>query len=41
MWEGDKLFLDLLEQGAPFFSLKLRYQGDRLTEAVLNGRRIV
>ena len=41
MWEGDKLFLDLLEQDAPFFSLKLRYQGDRLTEAVLNGRRIV
>ena len=37
MWEGDKLFLDLLEQDAPFFSLKLRYQGDRLTEAVLNG----
>ena len=41
MWEGDKLFLDLLEQDTPFFSLKLRYQGDRLTEAVLNGRRIV
>ena len=41
MWEGDKLFLDLLEQDAPFFSLKLRYQGDRLMEAVLNGRSIV
>ena len=41
MWEGDKFFLDLLEQDAPFFSLKLRYQGDRLMEAVLNGSRIV
>ena len=41
MWEGDRIFLDLLEQDAPFFSLKLRYQGDHLTEAVLNGRRIV
>lgn len=40
-WEGDRIFLDLLDQGAPFFSLKLRYEGDRLREAVLNGRRIV
>lgn len=41
MWEGDRIFLRLLERDAPFFSLKLRYQGDRLAEAVLNGRRIV
>lgn len=39
-WEGDKIFLDLLWQDAPFFLLKLRYDGDRLTEAVLNGTRI-
>jgi len=37
-WEGDRIFLDLLDQEAPFFSLKLRYEGDRLAEAVLNGR---
>ena len=37
-WEGDRIFLRLLEENAPFFSLKLRYEGDRLTEAVLNGR---
>ena len=37
MWEGDRIFLRLLEEDAPFFSLKLRYEGDRLTEAVLNG----
>ncbi len=37
-WEGDTIFLRLLEERVPFFSLKLRYQGDRLREAVLNGR---
>ena len=41
MWEGDKIFLDLLWQDAPFFLLKLRYQGDQLIEAVLDGKRIV
>lgn len=30
IWEGDKIFLRLLESGAPFFSLKLIYEGDRL-----------
>ena len=37
IWEGDKIFLRLLDEDAPFFSLKLRYAGDRLAEAVLNG----
>ena len=37
-WEGDRIFLDLLDADAPFFSLKLKYEGDRLTEAVLNGK---
>ena len=36
-WEGDDIFLSLLEQRVPFFSLKLSYQGDVLTEAILNG----
>ena len=40
MWEGDRIFLDLLWQDAPFFLLTLRYDGDRLTEAVLNGKKI-
>ena len=39
-WEGDQIFLDLLWQDAPFFLLKLRYDHDRLVEAVLNGKRI-
>ena len=39
-WEGDQIFLDLLWQDAPFFLLKLRYRGDTLEEAVLNGKKI-
>ena len=39
-WEGDKIFLDLLWQDAPFFLLKLRYEGDKLVEAVLDGKKI-
>ncbi len=40
LWEGDYIFLNLLEDQVPFFSLKLVYQGDTLTQAVLNGERI-
>ena len=40
MWEGDRIFLDLIERDDPFFSLKLVYKGDRLIDAVLNGKRI-
>ena len=35
LWEGDKIFLRLLEERETFFSLKLRYQGDTLVESVL------
>ena len=41
MWAGDRIFLDLLDRDAPFFSLKLVYRGEELTRAVLNGRTIV
>lgn len=30
LWEGDKIFLDLLAKDVPFFSLKLEYSGDTL-----------
>jgi 8-oxo-dGTP diphosphatase len=40
IWEGDKIFLRLLDTDRPFFSLKLRYQGDRLMEAVLDGKAL-
>ena len=39
-WEGDKIFLKLLWEDAPFFLLTLRYRGDTLLEAVLNGEKI-
>ena len=39
-WEGDQIFLELLWRDAPFFLLKLRYDGDRLVEAVLDGKKI-
>ena len=37
LWEGDKIFLRLLDERETFFTLKLVYDGDRLTEAVLDG----
>lgn len=36
IWEGDKIFLDLLANGAPFFQLRLQYNGEQLVSAVLN-----
>lgn len=35
LWEGDKIFLKLLQERDSFFSLKLRYEGDTLTEWTL------
>ena len=38
LWQGDRLFLSLLQQEGPFFSLKLEYRGDRLVGASRDGR---
>ena len=38
MWAGDRLFLDRIAQPGPFFSLKLRYRGETLEGAWLNGK---
>lgn len=40
IWEGDKIFFRLLNENAPFFSLKLKYEGEHLKEAILNGEKI-
>lgn len=41
LWQGDKVFLNLIENGStPFFSLRLEYQGDTLISAILNGQQI-
>lgn len=41
LWEGDRIFLELLARGCGFFLLKLVYHGDNLTSAVLDGRKIL
>ncbi|MBQ4226801.1 MAG: 8-oxo-dGTP diphosphatase [Clostridia bacterium] len=33
LWEGDKIFLKLLAEDAPFFHLELKYEGDRLASS--------
>lgn len=40
LWQGDKIFLKLLNERTPFFSLKLTYQGEQLIQAVLNGKEV-
>ena len=40
IWEGDKIFLKLIEEYKPFFSLKLEYEGDTLINAILKGEKI-
>lgn len=39
-WEGDRIFLGLMWDKAPFFSLKLCYEGQRLVYAALNGKKL-
>ena len=41
LWEGDRIFLRLLQETDEFFSLKLVYDGqDRLVSAALNGKPV-
>lgn len=35
LWEGDRIFLRLLDEEKRFFSLKLHYEGEKLAETVL------
>ncbi len=37
LWAGDRIFIRLLLDDAPFFSLKLCYQGENLIDAALDG----
>ena len=40
-WEGDKIFLRLIHDAdTQFFSLKLRYEGERLAYAALDGKEL-
>lgn len=40
LWEGDHIFLKLIAEDAPFFSLKLHYENNVLKEACLNGQAL-
>ncbi len=41
IWEGDRVFLKLLETDCPFFSLKLRYDDNgNLEKSILNGKTL-
>lgn len=40
LWEGDRIFLKLIKNKNPFFSLKLVYKNGNLVEKILNGRKI-
>ena len=40
-WEGDRIFHRLLKEGEPFFELELVYSGEKLLNAVLNGKTIM
>lgn len=35
LWEGDRIFLKLLAEDAPFFKLELVYEGDKLVNSTL------
>lgn len=40
LWEGDYVLFELLEKCESFFSLKLSYRENKLTEVILNGEKI-
>ena len=40
LWPGDRIFLKLITEPCPFFSLKLVYQNDFLIQAKLNDTQI-
>lgn len=40
LWEGDRVFLNLLQERKSFFSLKLEYEGERLKRCILDGTPI-
>ena len=40
MWNGDLVFLNLLDTEKNFFSLKLTYKGEELQEYYINGKKV-
>lgn len=40
LWEGDKLFLALLQANAEYFTMTVEYKGDKLVSATVNNEKI-
>ena len=40
MWEGDRIFHRLMDEGVPFFELELVYSGEKLLSASLDGKKL-
>lgn len=40
LWEGDRIFLRLLDERRDFFDLTLEYAGEALARAVLDGKEL-
>lgn len=40
LWEGDKVFFELLAADYPVFSLKLVYSGEKLVKTILDGKEL-
>lgn len=41
VWEGDRIFLSLINEDRPFFLLRLEYRGEKLISAVLDGKELL
>lgn len=41
LWEGDRIFLKMLLEDAPFFSMKLHYVGESLSQVLIDGKDLI
>lgn len=38
LWDGDRIFLNMMTENTPYFEMKLIYRGDRLSKCVVDGK---
>lgn len=38
LWDGDRIFLQMMMQNSPYFEMKLMYKGERLNKCIINGK---
>ena len=41
LWEGDKYFLELINNNSNFFSMKLTYKSDELIGVIIDGKKVL